>query len=75
MYLKTKCNLIKKLKELSHEEADYYPIGGDIIYKTQEYFNSKKLGLPTIGIKIIDIDTGEVCGFIYEQKPDAIEWF
>ena len=75
MFLETKQNLIEKLRELCHENADYYPIGGDIVYKSQEYFNAKRLGLPTTGIRIVDIDTGKDCGFIYEHQPDKVEWF
>lgn len=35
-------NLIEKLRKVAHE-SDYYPMGGSLIYKAQEYFNAKKM--------------------------------
>lgn len=73
--LKTEQNLIEALRELCFESGDFHPLGGGIIYKTQDYFDAKKHNLPTKGIRITNMSTGKVCGFIYENKPTEIEWF
>lgn len=75
-------NLIEKLREIAYE-SDYYPMGGNLIYKAQEYFNAKKNGLPTNGIKIVEIIHNsdlnkfieEECGIIYESDPTKIHWY
>lgn len=75
-------NLIEKLREVAYE-SDYYPMGGNLIYKAQEYFYAKKNGLPTEGIKIVEIifDSDlnnfieEECGIIYESDPTKIHWY
>lgn len=67
--------LIDSLYDLSADGlADYHPIGGNIIYLTQEYFTAKKNNLPTIGIRIKDIDTGEICGIIRNDEPNEVDW-
>lgn len=67
--------LIESLYDLSADGlADYHPIGGNIIYLTQKYFQTKKKGLPTLGIEIKDIDTGNICGIIWNHKPNEIDW-
>ena len=75
-------NLIEKLRKVAHE-SDYYPMGGSLIYKAQEYFYAKKNGLPTEGIKIVEIIPNsdlndfieEECGIIYESDPTKIHWY
>ena len=73
---KTEQNLINALKELCLGcEVDYHPLGGDIIYCTQEYFHAKNNNIPITGIKIINISNGKTCGFIHENKPTEVEWY
>ena len=73
--IKTEQNLIEALRELCFESGDFYPLGGGIIYKTQDYFYAEKHNLPTKGIEIVDALTGEPCGFIYKDKPVEIMWY
>lgn len=73
--LKTEQNLIEALRELCFESGDFHPLGGEIIYKTQDYFDAKKHNLPTKGIEIVDALTGKPYGFIHEDKPMEIEWY
>ena len=41
---------------------DYYDPGKRVIYKVQNYNNSKKLGIPVTGIEITDI-SGNYIGY------------
>ena len=47
--------------------ADYYdPITG-YIYKVQDYNNKKKLGIPTEGIEVTNLN-GDTVGMVLEKK-------
>ena len=47
--------------------ADYYdPVNGNI-YKVQDYNNKKKLGIPTEGIEVTNIE-GTTIGVVLEKK-------
>lgn len=47
--------------------ADYYdPVNG-VIYKVQDYNNKKKLGIPTEGIEVTNLE-GVTLGMVLEKK-------
>lgn len=66
-------SLIDEINKLGYG-YDYHPLGGGIIYKAQEYFEAKRLGIPTTGIRVINIIDGSNCGFIHENNPTEIDW-
>ncbi len=75
-------NLIEELIKAAHR-YDYHPAGGNLIYKAQEYFDAKKKGLPTTGIKVVEIIPNEKgngfiykeCGIIKETEPEKVSWY
>jgi hypothetical protein len=49
-------------------DADYLDNTSGYIYRIQNYNHCKRLGLPTLGIQVIDSANGEEIGWIPE--PD-----
>ncbi len=47
--------------------ADYYDPNTGNIYKVQNYNKCKKLGLPTNGVEVTDIE-GKTIGYVPENK-------
>ena len=66
-------NLIEQIKELGYG-YDYHPMEGGIIYKAQEYFESKREGKEVKGMRVVSIIDGSNCGFIHESNPIEVDW-
>ena len=47
--------------------ADYYDPSTGYIYKVQKYNNDKKLGIPTNGIEVQNLE-GQTIGYVPETK-------
>ena len=46
--------------------ADYYDPNSCLIYKVQNYNKCKRLGIPTDGIEVVDLD-GNTVGYVQEN--------
>lgn len=47
--------------------ADYYDPNTGNIFKVQNYNNCKKLGIPTDGIEVVNLE-GKTIGYVSENK-------
>ena len=48
--------------------ADYYDQNTGLIYHVQAYNQARRFGLPTLGIGVTDLSTGEFLGYAKEGR-------
>lgn len=56
-------DIYKQAKEM---DADYYDPSTGYIYKIEAYNRAIRFGLPTMGINIVDSNSGELIGYARE---------
>lgn len=49
-------------------DADYYDMHTGYIYRVENYNRAKKMGLPTLGIEVVDTATGQTIGYVREEN-------
>lgn len=54
-------------KQAAEMDADYYDFHTGNTYLIQEYNRAKRLGLPTLGIRVVDPE-GNIIGIVREES-------